>query len=78
MKNLEAGVAKFYAYFENTEGLSVLVVELLGDTLRDFIRKFPDKLYPRLVSNIAVQMVGFDIKTLKNSSFIEIMLWNEF
>lgn len=65
LKNFEVGVPKFYAYFENTEGLSVLVVELLGDTLSGFIREFADKLYPRLITNIAVQMVGFDINIEK-------------
>lgn len=64
MEILVGAVPKLYAYFNNTEGLSILVMELLGDNLESFVGKFQDKIYPRLVTNFAVQMVSFRIEYL--------------
>lgn len=52
---------KLYTYFNTSEGLEVLVMELLGDSLSSYVQQFADKINPNFVKNIAVKMVGFEL-----------------
>lgn len=56
-----------HAHFNNTEGLTVLVMELLGDSLVSFVRNYStsgDKIHPKQVTNLVVQVVSFEIDSL--------------
>lgn len=53
-------VPKLYAYFNNTEGFSVLVMELLGINLKKYLVGIADDIDPRIITNIQVRMVSFE------------------
>lgn len=50
-------VPTLYAYFNNTEGLGVLVMDLLGYDLEEYILEFYNSIQTSNVTSIAVRMV---------------------
>lgn len=48
-------MSKFYAYFNNTQELGVLVLELLGISLGTYVDRFMGETHPKVLTSVAVQ-----------------------
>lgn len=59
LKNLIGFAPKLYAHFRNSDGLYVLVMELLGMSLANYMTALTDEVDHRMIIRIQVQMVSF-------------------